>query len=239
MYGRGPSAIAEQLSISVQQAQGIINQFYESFPKVKDYVENVQHQAATSGYVETAYGRKRRLPDMLLPTYEFKIKDATKLSTFDPLDFSDMSEPTISEDRKRYYWAKMDKAYGFQQKQKIKEEAAAEGIEIIDNGGKKADASRQCVNSTIQGSAADVTKKAMIAIANDKELQDLGFELELTIHDEVIGECPIENAFKAGKRLKEVMIGSCANEIVVPMKVDEEICEFWYGPSIPNPEEVS
>lgn len=151
MYGRGPSAIAEQLSISVQQAQGIINQFYESFPKVKDYVENVQHQAATSGYVETAYGRKRRLPDMLLPTYEFKIKDATKLTTFDPLDFSDMSEPTISEDRKRYYWAKMDKAYGFQQKQKIKEEAAAEGIEIIDNGGKKADASRQCVNSTIQG----------------------------------------------------------------------------------------
>ena len=45
-------------------------------------------------------------------------------------------------------------------------------------------------------SAADVTKKAMIAIANDKELQDLGFELELTIHDEVIGECPIENALK-------------------------------------------
>lgn len=229
MYGRGAQAIAEQLKISRKEAQGIIDSFYKTFPKVKEFVQKVEHDAKVNGYVETAYGRKRRLPDMRLPEIQFKIIDATKLSTFDPLDLDGNNEPEIDISRKEYFAKRMHNAYGYEQKQKIKSEAKAEGIEIIDNGGKIADASRQCVNSIIQGSAADITKRAMIDIANDPILNDLGFELELTIHDEVIGECPKENAFKAAKRLSEVMINSCADTISVPMKVDSEITERWYG----------
>lgn len=231
MYGRGPQTIAEQLNVTVKQAQSIIDTFYKSFPRVKEYVDRVQHQAATMGFVETAYGRKRRLPDMMLPEYQFKIEDPTKLVRFNPLDFdSDISLPTeVPPDKAAYYTEKMSKAYGWAQKQKVRDEAAQDGLSIIDNGGKIADASRQCVNSTIQGTAADITKRAMIDVANDPVLKDLGFKLALQIHDELIGECPKENALKAADRLADVMIQSCADTICVKMSVDTEIVTAWYG----------
>lgn len=236
MYGRGAKAIAEQIHSTVPEAQKIIDAFYTSFPKVKSFIDDRQKFAEYYGFVETAYGRKRRLPDMRLPEFEFKISDPTKLSTFDPFDFEGKNEVRIDEERKRYFFNKMHNAYGYQQKQKVRDEAKAEGIEIIDNGGKIADASRQTINSIIQGSAADITKKAMIDIANDPILNKLGFELELTIHDEVIGECPIETSYEAMKRLEEVMINCCADTISVAMKVDGCRNKVWYGEDIPDPE---
>lgn len=152
MYSRGAQGIAEQLNISMKEAQDITNSFYDAFPKIKQCIDEKHEQAKKYGFVETVYGRKRRLPEMQLPEFEFKVKDPTKLASFDALDFdSDISDPQIPEERKRYFWNKLVKAYGYKQKQVIKDEAAAEGIEIIDNGGKIADASRQCLNSVIQG----------------------------------------------------------------------------------------
>lgn len=151
MYSRGVQGIAEQLHMTVKEAQEITDAFYDAFPRIKQCIEESHESARTRGYVETVKGRKRRLPEMQLPPYEFKIQDSSKLVTFDALDFDSIDEPTIPIERKNYYAARMDKAYGFSQKQKIKEEALAEGIEIIDNGGKIADASRQCLNSRVQG----------------------------------------------------------------------------------------
>ena len=151
MYSRGVQGIAEQLNITVKEAQNITNAFYDAFPKIKQCIEDSHEMARTRGYVGTVCGRKRRLPAMQLPPYEFKIKDSSKLITFDALDFDDTSDPVIPLDRKNYYAQKMDRAYGFSQKQKIRDEALSEGIEIIDNGGKIADASRQCLNSRVQG----------------------------------------------------------------------------------------
>lgn len=152
MYSRGAQGIAEQLNITINEAQSITNAFYDAFPKIKQCIEDSHEMARTKGYVETVYGRKRRLPEMQLPEYDFKIKDATKLVSFDALDFdTDISDPQIPEERKQYFRDKLKNAWGYKQKQVIKDEALAEGIEIIDNGGKIADASRQCLNSRVQG----------------------------------------------------------------------------------------
>lgn len=152
MYSRGAQGIAEQLGISMKEAQGITEAFYSAFPKIKQCIDDSHEQARTRGFVETVYGRKRRLPEMQLPEFEFKIKDPTKLQSFDALDFdSDISNPTIPEERKQYFRNRLLLAFGYKQKQVIKDEALAEGIEIIDNGGKIADASRQCLNSRVQG----------------------------------------------------------------------------------------
>lgn len=152
MYSRGAQGIAEQLGISMKEAQDITNAFYDAFPKIKQCIDDSHEQARRYGFVETVYGRKRRLPEMQLPEFEFRVKDPTKLVSFDALDFdSDMSDPQIPEERKRYFWDKMTHAYGYKQKAVIRDEALSEGIEIIDNGGKIADASRQCLNSRIQG----------------------------------------------------------------------------------------
>ena len=153
MYSRGVQGIAEQLNISVAEAKQITESFYGAFPKIKECIDNAHKQAEQYGFVETVCGRKRRLPDMQLPEFEFRIKDASKLTTFDALDFDDNNtgDPVIPDDRKRYYWSQMHNAWGYKRKAEIRAEAENEGIEIIDNGGKIADASRQCLNSIIQG----------------------------------------------------------------------------------------
>ena len=138
------------------------------------------------GYVTTVCGRKRRLPDLQLDEFEFKWKDGAPIND-DVLDFDDdlpfdengnarEINYEVPEDKQKYYLRKLSRCWG-KEKRAIFEEANKEGIWIIDNGGKIADAQRQCVNSRIQGSAADLTKLAMIRLNNNAELKKLGFRL--------------------------------------------------------------
>lgn len=234
MYGRGANSIAEQMNVSVKEANKVIEDFFTEFPKVADYIVFVQNHATEKGYVETATGRRRRLPDMSLPEYEFEYIDQSKNEDFDPLNFSDDQE--MSTEVPDYiieeYWAQLDRAWGFKKKQEIKDKAKSEGILIKDNGGKIADAQRQCLNSVIQGTAADMTKYAMIQVHYDQELQDLGFHLMIPVHDELLGEVPIENAKRAAERLTEVMIEAAKDIISLPMKCDPSIVECWNGEEV-------
>lgn len=234
MYGRGSGSIAEQMGISKKEADKIIADFFKQFPRVADFVLSSQQLARDYGYVETACGRKRRLTDMQLEPYEITCVASAKSANFNPL-FDDEDEEDeidlsfVPDDIFEYYVEKMEKAWSRQAKEKIKEEALAEGYKIVDNGGKIADAERQCVNSIIQGSSADITKMAMVDIFRDEELRRLDFKLLLTVHDEVIGTCPIENAKVAGERLSQVMINAAKHVIAVPMKCDVEVTDRWYG----------
>ena len=67
MYGRSGKSIAEQMGVSLKEGQNIIDDFFKSFPKVKEFIDFAQSFAMDYGFVETAWGRKRRLPDMTLP----------------------------------------------------------------------------------------------------------------------------------------------------------------------------
>lgn len=69
----------------------------------------------------------------------------------------------------------------------------------------------------------------MILVNNDEKLKQLGLRLLLTIHDELIAEAPIENIEEASQRMAELMVQAGAQKIVVPMKVDLEITDNWYG----------
>ena len=228
MYGRGIPSIAEQMNITPQEAQEIVNDFYEGFPKVKNFVQDAQDFAREYGFVQTAWGRKRRLDDMLLDEIEItKINDST---TFNPFfTGEDTYTEEVSDEVYSKYLRLMRKAYGREQKQRVKEMAKEEGYEIKDNGGKIADAQRQCVNSIIQGSAADMTKLTMIKIYNDPELNKLGYKLIIPVHDEVLGVCPRENAKRVAERLTEIMVHIVDGKFKIPMKCDIEVTERWYG----------
>lgn len=56
---------------------------------------------------------------------------------------------------------------------------------------------RQAYNSHIQGSAAEIMKLAMLRIDNDPEFESLGARLIMTVHDELVAECPPENVERA------------------------------------------
>ena len=233
MYGRGVPSIAEQMNISPKEAQGIIDDFYNGFPKVKEFVQFAQQFASEYGFVETAWGRKRRLDDMLLNPIELKPKKSADSASFNPLGFDDEDDEDYVDDETYSRFLRLsNRAFGREAKQRVKELALQEGYELIDNGGKIADAQRQCVNSIIQGSAADMTKIAMIKVHNDPELNRLGYKLIIPVHDEVLGVCPKENAKAVAERLEYIMIHIVDGKFKIPMKTDIEITERWYGEGI-------
>lgn len=79
-------------------------------------------------------------------------------------------------------------------------------------------------------SSADLTKLAMIKVHNDPQLKEWGFKLILTIHDELMGECPKENAFKCSERLSKLMCETAENALEgFPFKSDACINIRWYG----------
>lgn len=232
LYGRGEKSIAEQLKCSEKKAIEIKQSVFKGFPAIKEFENNSLNMAKELGYVTTVCGRKRRLPDLQLPEYEFEWKDGAPPDD-DLLDFDGMNAPEyntdeVPDDIIDYYWDKLDKAY-FKEKAQIKEEALNEGIRIIDNGGKIADAQRQCVNARIQGSAADLTKLAMIKLNNNEELKKLGFKLLIPVHDEVIAECPEENAKQCSELLAKVMSKAAEEVLEMPIKCDVVVTKEWYG----------
>ena len=232
MYGRGVNSIAEQMNITKEEAQQVINDFYKQFPKVKEFVEFAQENARTYGFVETAWGRKRRLPNMQLDPIEITIENPNLISTFNPLDFSSTENTEVSDEVYYKYLRLMNRAYGREAKEKVKQQAKAEGYKLVDNGGYIADAQRQCVNSIIQGSAADMTKIAMIQIHRNKRLRELGYKLIIPVHDEVLGVCPRENAKEVREILEYIMVHVVDGKFEIPMKTDIECTYRWYGEGI-------
>jgi DNA polymerase I-like protein with 3'-5' exonuclease and polymerase domains len=226
LYGRGINSIAEQLNCTKQKAQKIKDDVFKGFPAIEQFEKDSIYMAKTYGHVTTNWGRKRRLPDMQLPEFEFKYKEG--YGDFDPLSFdTDTISDEVPMEIQRKYINKLHKAWG-SQKRKIYEEAAAEGVIITDNGGKIADATRQCVNARIQGSAADLTKLAAIEIHKNKRLRELGFKLLVPVHDEFLGECPIENAKECAELFSKCM-SDAAKDMDMPISTDVEITREWYG----------
>ncbi|PAD91653.1 hypothetical protein CHH52_13605 [Shouchella clausii] len=63
MYGVGPKTLAEQLDITEKEARDFVENFYETYPRVKAWIDSNEQFAKKYGYVKMLYGRKRRLPE--------------------------------------------------------------------------------------------------------------------------------------------------------------------------------
>lgn len=64
IYGISAFGLAERLKISRKDAKQLIDSYFETFPRVRDYMDNSVELAKKTGYVTTMYGRKRYLPDI-------------------------------------------------------------------------------------------------------------------------------------------------------------------------------
>ena len=229
MYGRGVASVAEQIKGTIKEAQKIIDDFYTSFPKVKKWIDETQENAKKLGYVEDLWGRRRRLPDIQLPKYSINFKDNSSITpNFNPL----LGSEGIVGDERTPLLAKYNKLANECRNRKdverVKTQALTENIIVRDNGGFISQAERQCVNARIQGSAATMSKRAMIKVHNDPELNALGFKLMIAVHDELIGECPEENADAVANRLCDIMKVAALPECQVPFKCDPTIEKSWY-----------
>ena len=111
--------------------------------------------------------------------------------------------------------------------QKLIADAKKEGIEVIDHRSQKVYETRQVVNSIIQGSAADMTKLAMIEACKDERLQALGCKIVLQIHDEIIAEFPDETAEEGGQLLAQLMVDVGSDLIGLRMVCEPSLMKVW------------
>lgn len=228
LYARGLNSIAEQLHTTKQKAQQIQDAIFKGFPAIPKFEQDSKEMALEKGYVTTLWGRKRRLPDLSLDEFEYSWVDGVA-PTNDLLDFDNDEVVTdVPEHLIRMYNNKLRGAWG-KDKRVIFNTAQTNGIKILDNGAKIADAERQVVNARIQGSAADMSKLAMILVGNDQRLKELGFRLLIPVHDELIGECPEENAKECAARFSQLMSEAAKSKLTVPISCDVEITRAWYG----------
>lgn len=81
-------------------------------------------------------------------------------------------------------------------------------------------------------SAAEQTKMALLAIANDPEWKRIGGRLLIPVHDEIIAEVPEEYAELGGQILSGLMC-KAADFLPYPSKCDVETTYRWYGLAYP------
>lgn len=234
LYGMSPATAGARMGKTAEEGQALMDNFFAQFPKVQELMAASKKMLSETGYVEDWAGRRRHLPDFKLPPYEVKAIETKNAANFNPF--------LECEDRPSVDPAVLRKWEGIVNNTKRKEngeianktydalvkDALAEKVLLIANTGRKAQAERQCLNARIQGGAASLTKLAMVNVERDPELKELDAHLVITVHDEVLVECPMAYAEKVEKRLPQVMIDTAKPFINVPMACDPYAERQWY-----------
>ncbi len=160
IYGMSPFGLSRQLGISLDEARGYTELYFDRYPGVQDYMKRTRQQAKEQGFVETVFGRRLYLPDI-----------------------------QARQAQRRQY------------------------------------AERSAINAPMQGTAADIIKKAMLAV--DDWLQNDGVDARMImqVHDELVLEVHSDMADEAAARVAELMGGAAT--LQVPLKVDTGIGSNW------------
>ena len=199
-YGMGKAKLQNELGVSKEKADELFNQYHGQVPFVKELMTGVMEAAQNKGRIKTLLGRRCRFPK-----YE-PILRGSDWGTFVPaqdhetiLELQKMGPHQLDEEGKvitdkdgnpkKNYWHKNPVRRAFTYK---------------------------ALNKLIQGSAADMTKKAMI------DLYKEGLIGHIQIHDEL--DFSIESESQA-KKIKDIMEN--AVDLKVPNKVDYESGPNW------------
>ena len=199
-YGMGKAKLQNELAVSKEKADELFNTYHGRVPFVKELMSGVMNVAQQKGRIKTLLGRRCRFPK-----YE-PILRGSDWGTFVPaadhekmielkemgpylLDENGEQEKDVDGKPKKNYWYK--------------------------NGHRRA-FTYKALNKLIQGSAADMTKKAMV------DLYKEGLIGHIQIHDEL--DFSIESKQQADK-IKQIM--EQAVDLKVPNKVDYESGPNW------------
>ncbi|MBV9045352.1 MAG: DNA polymerase I, partial [Alphaproteobacteria bacterium] len=97
------------------------------------------------------------------------------------------------------------------------------------NPGHRGGAERAAINAPIQGSAADVIRRAMVRIPDALKSKELKARMLLQVHDELVFEVPDKEVDALAKIAKQVMEKAPlpAVQLSVPLTVDARAAENW------------
>lgn len=197
MYGISPYSLADQILATPEEAEKFIQDFYNAYPVVRQYMDKIVAHADAHGYVQTMFGRKRRFLGHTEVAKRYhamvpKIKEYNggKLP-------SNLWQSKLPYKLKRSFWD-VSKEYSRTE--------------------------RQSVNAVIQGSASDVLKRSMVEVYRHLETKD-GWKLAATIHDEILIEIPDTATLEEIIEVEDIM--KTTTPLNVPVKVDTEVMKRW------------
>jgi DNA polymerase-1 len=161
MYGQGAFGLAQQLGISRKESKEIITNYFEKYPRIKEYFDTTIEFAKEHGYVETLDKRRRYFPALTHTNH-----------------------------------------------------AVRTGAE------------RAAINMPIQGTAADMLKKAMIAIHRRMKEEQLQSMMMLQVHDELVFESP-KSEIEYLQKLVKTTMESVMTLGDVPVVAETGIGQNW------------
>jgi DNA polymerase-1 len=165
LYGISRWGLAARLGVSSDEAQAMIDRYFERFPGIRNYIHATLEGVRTKGYSETLFGRKCWFP---------------RISSSNP------NERMGSE--------------------------------------------RAAINAPIQGTSADIIKRAMAAMMPALEDAGLGHvRMLLQVHDELVFELPTGDVAAARPVIERVMAGAAepAVKLSVPLGVEIGTGASW------------
>jgi DNA polymerase I-like protein with 3'-5' exonuclease and polymerase domains len=199
-YGMGKAKLQNELGVTKQKADELFEQYHGSVPFIKQLTNGVMAAAQNKGRIKTILGRRCRFPK-----YE-PILRGSDWGTFVPaedhetmLELKEMG-PHLLDDNGEV----------------IKDKDGNPKKNYWYNNGYRRAFTYKALNKLIQGSAADMTKKAMV------DLYKEGLLAHIQIHDEL--DFSVESDAQADK-IKHIM--EHAVELKVPNKVDYESGSNW------------
>ena len=160
MYGMSAFGLGKQLGISRREAQEYVDLYFDRYPGVKKFMDDIREQARQTGFVETIFGRRLYLPDI-----------------------NDRNAP-----RRQY-------------------------------------AERSAINAPMQGSAADIIKRAMITVQNWLDESMEPYRMIMQVHDELVLE--VDEASVDEVRAEIVAMMCDAADLAVAIEVHADIGKNW------------
>lgn len=198
MYGTSTYTLAQQLGITLEEAEQFIEDFLNTYPEARDYMQSLRDLADENQFVETLHGRKRRFIGHKAVSIKYKQVCAKIQKTLGYVPKNIWAEKKLSRALKQAYW-EVAKEYGR--------------------------VARQSVNAVIQGSAADVMKLAMISVYEFLKSKGPDWKLLATVHDEIIIEVPDtiteEDLAELDRRMTIV------ERFNFPVKTDTVVMDRW------------
>ncbi len=161
LYGISSFGLSEDLGIDITTAKKFIDNYLETYPGIKEYMEKEKEEAYRNGYVKTLMNRKRVIEELKSKNY------------------------------------------------------------MIRSSGE-----RMALNTPIQGSAADILKKAMVAIYQELAKRGLKSKMLIQVHDELVFNVLNEELEEVKEIVRNIMEN--AFQLRVPLKVDIEVGNNWY-----------
>ena len=164
LYGISRWGLAGRLGVTAEEAQAMIDRYFERFPGIRHYIHSTLESVRSNGYSETLFGRKCWFPRI-----------------------------------------------------------------ASNNPNERAGSERAAINAPIQGTSADIIKRAMVRMMPALEAAGLGHvRMLLQVHDELVFELP-EADVPAASRVIETVMAQAA-EPAVPLSVPLGV-EIGTGPS--------